>query len=67
MLLIVLAILAVAWLGVGVIVVGMCADAARADRALLLRAGAQTLALRSTWRPVRRRSFRSSHSDQPAT
>jgi hypothetical protein len=66
-LLIALAMLAAAWLGVVVIVVGICVDAARCDRALLARAAAQTLLLRSTWRPVRTRIFRSSHSDQPAT
>jgi hypothetical protein len=66
-LLIALATLAVAWLGVVAVVAGTCVDAARSDRALLAQTMNQTLPLRSTWRPVRTRIFRSSHSDQPAT
>lgn len=67
MLLLSLTVLAVAWLGVIAVVVGMCVDAARGDRALRSRAELQTFELRSTWRPVRTKIFRSSQSDQPAT
>lgn len=59
--------LAIAWLAVIAVVVGMCAESARGDRALQGRLDAQTFRLRSTWRPVRTRIFRSSQSDQPAT
>ena len=56
--------LAIAWLVVVAVVVGLCVDAARSDRE---RASAQTLPLRSTWRTVRSSSLRSAHSDQFAT
>jgi hypothetical protein len=59
--------LAIAWLAVIAVIVGMCAQAARGDRALHGQRQAQTFRLRSTWRPVRTRIFRSSQSDQPAT
>lgn len=57
-----LTILLVAWLAVAATVAGVCASAAAGDRALL-----QTLPRRRTWRAVRSRSLRSSHSDQLAT
>ena len=57
-----LAMLMVAWLIVAAVVAGLCASAAAGDRALL-----QTLPRRRTWRAVRSRSLRSSHSDQLAT
>jgi hypothetical protein len=57
-----IAMLMAAWLIVAAVVVGLCASAAAGDRALL-----QTLPRRRTWRAVRSRSLRSSHSDQLAT
>jgi hypothetical protein len=65
------AVFAVLWIGVTAVVVGLCASAARGDRALA-RAVAKpvasyTLPRRATWRTVRSSSFRSAHSDQLAT
>ena len=57
-----------AWVAVIAVVVGLCVDAARGDRALAgPAADAQMFPLRSTCLPVRTRIFRSSQSDQPAT
>jgi hypothetical protein len=68
MLLLSLTTIVLAWLAIAVAVAGLCAAAARGDRALRrARRDAQTFPLRSTCRPVRRSTFRSSHSDQLAT
>ena len=68
MLLLALITIVLAWLAVAVVFAGLCVSAARGDRALRqARLAAQTFPLRSTCRPVRRRTFRSSHSDQLAT
>jgi hypothetical protein len=65
------AALAVLWTGVAAVVVGLCASAARGDRALAATVAkpvpSYTLPRRATWRTVRSSSFRSAHSDQLAT
>ena len=71
MLVIALAALALLWVGVIAVVLGLCASAARGDsvqRGARSAAGlGYTLPRRATWRTVRSSSLRSAQSDQPAT
>jgi hypothetical protein len=69
MVVIVVAGVALVWTAVAAVIGGLCASAARGDRALV--AGAPepryTLPRRSTWRAVRTSSLRSCQRDQLAT
>ena len=69
MLWIALVALAIVWTAIATVVLGLCASAASGDRALRARGSepSYTLPRRSTWRPVRTRSFRSCQRDQLAT
>jgi hypothetical protein len=65
-LLVVVTVLAVVWVGLGLLVFALCQMAARADAA---EAGIPTQSPRrpSTWGTVRKRIFASPQSDQLAT
>ena len=71
MLVIALAALALLWVGVIAVVLGLCASAAHGDRVQRGNRSAvglgYTLPRRATWRTVRSSSLRSAHSDQLAT